>query len=329
MIKRGVLILLLLAGAFWGGWLSRGSTPPVTPSDHARKLDIGGGRAPLWAMPQLRCRASTEAEQQQDRLALQVLELFNADPLNRMRRGAIEHFGSPWQRSRSSLADHGVFPCPPTELYGMLTAIALKAGVFDSPFLFEDELRLAEQLGPRDPRIIDAVGRSAFLRHDIPDDPSHADLRPYARLILAEFGAASHAWLTQAETQMSADDQMGTGAAQVAVAEGGPEALARARDLLTEVLTATPKEKPLPILQRNRAYELAFALGMAGTDAQPYSAPIIELMNRKVLLAAPPFGLLELPPMSMCVVARHIGGSAAEAAQSKEFCRADETRLKH
>ncbi|KAJ8134525.1 hypothetical protein OY671_012262 [Metschnikowia pulcherrima] len=89
---------------------------------------------------------------------------------------------------------------------------------------------------------------------------------------------------------------------------------------MEQISLATPEQKPIPRLVRNRFYELAFALGMAGERAQPYAQPLIELLDRRVESWAPPFGMIESPPARMCPVARHIGGTVAAAAETKEFC---------
>jgi hypothetical protein len=316
------VLLAVGAGAFAAGWVARGGGQKAKPSEglNLTQLDFGGARAPLWANPG-RCRQANADEQRQHRVALEALQVFDADWLNALQRGAIKHFAYPSaQRRGASSGENRSLTCPPVELYDAVTKAAIKANVFGRPFLFEDAIGLAEQLGPRDPEIVDAVARSAFYDSVIPEDIFRADLRPYARLVLAEFGAAARKWAEQAMAQVSANDQLGTGAAQIAVAGGEPRALPEVQRLMAQILSATPEEKPIPYLSRSRIYELAFALGMAGEDAQPYAAPLIKLLGRTVESRAPPFGILQLPPARMCAVAEHIGGSVAVAAGTKAFC---------
>jgi hypothetical protein len=197
----------------------------------------------------------------------------------------------------------------------------VRRGAFDMPFLYEAEIALAERLGPRDSRIVDAVAHSAFLEHEIPSNGLRIDLRPYARLALAEFGPAAKPWAQQAVLQLSSDDAMGTGAAQIAVGAGESSSFRRVQELMQRILDETPATAPIPRTSRNRLYELAFALGMAGKDAEPYAGPMVELLNRQVESAAPPFGLISMPPARMCPVALRLGGMAAAATLKKPFCQ--------
>jgi hypothetical protein len=253
-------------------------------------------------------------------LALEVLEVFDADWLNPLQRGAIKHFAHPWRQRRGAPADDKSLPCPPLALHARVAIAAIKAGVFRRPFLHADAISLAQQLGARDAQIVQAVARTALHDSAIPGDNFKEDLRPYARLVLAEFGSAARQWAEQAMGQVSAESQLGTGAAQVAVAGGAPDALPKVQRLMEQLISATPRDKPIPRLTRNRIYELAFALGMAGEGAQPYAAPLVELLDRKVESWAPPHGMIGSPPARMCPVAERIGGSVAEAARTKHFC---------
>jgi hypothetical protein len=316
-----LLPAIIVAAVMGGGWLA------LEHSEKARKarsdlLDESNVRQPLWA--RWPCRGATPDEQRQHRTALEVLEVFDASRWNQLQRGAVHHFAYPGAQRRDLRSDH--HPCPPTELYPEVAAAAVKAGIFGHPFLGEAEIALAQQLGPRDPSIVGAVARTAFHEQPIPGSISRDDQRPHARLVLAEFGAAARPWAGQAMAQVSANDQMGTGAAQVAVAGGEPRALAMVQAFMEQILSATPKDKPLPIRARNRIFELTFALGMAGEQAQPYAAPLIELLDRKVQSWAPPFGLIELSPGYACIVAERIGGGVAEIARANHSCQAERER---
>jgi hypothetical protein len=97
-------------------------------------------------------------------------------------------------------------------------------------------------------------------------------------------------------------DPMGTGAAQVAVAGGHPQALQTVERLMTETLATLPKNRVVPWDTRNRLYEMAYALAFGGEQAKQYVAPLRDLMGRKVQSWAPPFGMVELPPRRMCRV---------------------------
>src|SRR5262249_24040639 len=319
MKRRVILGLFAAAGVLTAGWCARHVFQRPKAGGDLASLDVGGARAPLWANP-MPCREPNAIEQRQHQLALEVLEVFDADWLNPLQRGAIQHFAYPWRQRRGVPTNDKSLPCPPHALHASVATAAIKAGVFRRPFLYADDISLAQQLGPRDPQIVHAVARSAFYDNIIPDDRFKADLRPYARLVLAEFGLAARKWAEQAMAQVSADNQLGTGAAQVAVAGGASKALPEVQRLMEQLISATPRDKPIPRLTRNRVYELAFALGMAGEEAQRYAMPIVELLDRRVESWAPPYGMLQLPPARMCPVAERIGGSVAKAARTKDFC---------
>jgi hypothetical protein len=316
-MKLAVICAFLVVGvgAFAAGWVTNESARRA--NSRLDNSEVGMTRAPLWATPG-RCREASAEEQHQHRLALEVLEVFDTDWLNALQTGAVRHFAHPWRQRIGGPRES--FPCPPIELHDAVTRAAIKAKVFARPFLYEDGISLAEQLGPRDPQIVDAVARTAFHEILIPDDPFGTDLRPYARLVLAEFGSPAKKWAGQALAQLSANDQLGTGAAQIAVAGGEPRALPAVQNLMAHILTITPVGKPIPRKSRNQLYELAFALGMAGEDAQPYGAPLIQLLDRTVESWAPPFGMVHLQPARMCAVAEHIGGNVALAARTKAYC---------
>jgi hypothetical protein len=230
------VLLAVGASAFAAGWFARGGGQKAKPSEELNltRLDFGAARAPQWAKSG-RCRPADADEQRQHRLALEVLEVFDANWFNPLQRGVIKYFADPWAQRRSAPSrEDRSLPCPPVELYDAVTKAAIKANVFGQRFLFEDAIRLAEQLGPRDPQIVDAVARSAFHDSVIPEDKFRADLRPYARLVLAEFGPVARKWAEQAMAQVSANDQLGTGAAQIAVAGGEPRALPEVQRLMAQ-----------------------------------------------------------------------------------------------
>jgi hypothetical protein len=165
------------------------------------------------------------------------------------------------------------------------------------------------------------VARTAFHPYAIETEypETKQDIRSFARTTLAGFGGAAASWADMAFQAISADDALGTSAAQVAVAGGHPQALDRVQGLFTDLLAAY-SDDPIPLRVRDRLYELAYAIAMGGRAAQTHAGPIHELLGRKVESWAPPFGMLELPPRRMCRVLEYIGGEEARLAVSKPPC---------
>ena len=177
------MVVLLMLGGFCAGWLIHGGVSKARHeaeqrAEEALAQSFQGGRAPAWAAPGP-CRPPTIAEQRQNAAALATLEAFDVSEFP-MQSAAIQHLASGSTRPRDGkLGDRGASPvCAPAEIYDQVAQAALRANVFSKPFLFENGLALAERLGPRDPRIVEAVGRSAFNESMIPSDGNRADLRP-------------------------------------------------------------------------------------------------------------------------------------------------------
>ena len=81
---------------------------------------------------------------------------------------------------------------------------------------------------------------------------------------------------------MSAEDAMGTGAAQVAVAAGYPDALERTEKLMLMRLAALQDILVVSWHTKHRLYELAYAISFSGEAAKQHLEPIKILMRKKV-----------------------------------------------
>jgi len=175
--------------------------------------------------------------------------------------------------------------------------------------IVEYQLNLIARLPEIEEELAGIVAASAFndQRQDSGIFP-YLDIRPMARSTLAGLGSHSKPYANLAFEQISIDDAMGTGAAQIAVAGGHPQALQIVERLMAETLVVLPKDKPVPWHIRNRLYEMAHALAFGGDAAKQYLAPLHDLMKRTVQSAAPPFGMGELPPRKMCPVLAKILG---------------------
>lgn len=154
--------------------------------------------------------------------------------------------------------------------------------------------------------LIRKVAESAFSDTRQESEILRRDLRPLARATLAAIEGASTPYAERAFAEISIEDSMGTGAAQIAVAGGHPQALRKVQELMDQLLSALPAETPIPWDQRNRLYEMAQALAYGGQAAKEHVAPLRELMNRKVESNATIFGMVALPPRRMCPLLEHI-----------------------
>ncbi|WP_143145626.1 hypothetical protein [Devosia enhydra] len=150
------------------------------------------------------------------------------------------------------------------------------------------------------------VAESAFSDTPQESDSLRRDLRPLARATLASIKGASTPYADRAFSEITIENSMGTGAAQIAVAGGHPQALAKVELLMDQLLVSLPVGGPVPWDQRNRLYEMAQALAFAGPAAKDHVGPLKELMNREVESNATIFGMVSLPPRRMCPLLEQI-----------------------
>lgn len=280
--------------------------------------DRGYPGTPLWGEVQS-CTPPSGEILERDRKIARRLTTGNAS-LGGDPEGAVAYFGRPFLRKANPSDFKAPEPCLTLDRI-TLGQGAVKTGIYDHDVLSEEEIAFAQQVGPADRRIVDAVARTAFSMRPVWGGPLHEDLRTYARTVLAGFGDAAGPWGATAFQQLSVDDRLGTGAAQIAVATRQPGALAKVSGMMTDILERTPRGSMIPLRDRNRLYELSYALGMAGPTAQPYSRPLSILLGRQVSSKAPPYGIIPMPPVRMCAVAAHIQGAPAEDAARRPFCR--------
>jgi len=265
---------------------------------------------------QAACRPPDEIEQQRDQLALHLLQTFQPDDSwSLLREAMMTHFAQPHSARRGERGD----VCPPTHLYADVASAAISAGMYDKPFLGTEPIALARRIGPESPRIVDAIIRTAFFSRPIVTSTS-PDLRGDARVLLADFCKLNPALTIPAFQDMSFKTRSGRAAARAAVACGNREALAVVSGWMQQLLDsarygAIEQSKSIAL------FDLAYALEVAGVRAQPYAGPISALLDRKIQAWAPPFGMLDISPTSMCAIAGRIGGAVAEEARAKSVCQ--------
>lgn len=267
----------------------------------------------LEFLPDRPCVAATPMQERRVALALEVLGSFSRHAS--IYDGAVDVFGHP--RDAEAFGPGDIY-CVSDADKDQVARLTVGADAWRG-LVGMSKLKLAFQLGPRDPVIVQSVGRHAFADRPI-EESIFQDTRVLARSVLASFGTEARPWLTQAMRQLSAKDSLGTSAAQVAAASGDPKAIRRVADVLRGAVDAEPKGQAISIEAGARITELAFALGAAREHARPYTPMIIELLNRDFTIGSH-FGPLELAPTSMCRVLSAIGGDDAEAAIQGERCQ--------
>jgi hypothetical protein len=276
-------------------WELANALPPYTPSE---------------------CVAPNARERSLLELAVSVIETVGEDNINSLDIGAQKYLARNQFRSEGT---RRVAVCTPDDILRRLAAgFDMRKG-FGKGRLVEYQLELAARLPTRSPYIVEAVGKSAFNANIQESDTfRRRDIRPFARTVLAGFGAESRAFQALAYEQMSIKDSLGTGAAQVAAATGHPDALPRIERMMQETLAAIPADKAIPRATRDRLYELAWAINFSGDSGRRHTKPIHVMMQRKVQSWAPPFGIVELRPKRLCGVLRRIEG--ADSVKPYVFC---------
>lgn len=314
MALRDVLWLCLgsVAG-FCAGWIA---------SPHPRVPALTWTQA--LAVPNWResgsCVPPSDQERQAFEIAIATLENVASDRnVSWLDIGAEKFLSAPTYR-------HGSIPfvrvCTPTGTYERAAKAITDFQLLSRGRITEYGLELAARLPSGNPYLSDVVGKSAFNESPQASDLlPHQDIRPYARAVLASRGREdAEPYGEAAYKDMSSDDALGIGAAQVAVAAARPGALDRAQSLMEGLLNQVPHAKAVPLKTTDRLYELGYAIGFGGEAGRAYDAPIKDLMTRKVEILAPPFGVIDVNPTPMCEVLKAIEGPAGVDGYS--FCAA-------
>jgi hypothetical protein len=322
MKKRWTVLILCLVTpvSFAAGWLV--GLPDRFPVKQLELMD-----AALWWNDGA-CVAATGEERERFEMALRVLDVYGND-INSLSIGAEKFLATAFYRRHGSGAErykNASRVCPPDGLYRRVADVMARHDMWQGRGrLTEYHLELAWRIGEARPEIIEAVASVAFNETPQRSDLfSGKDIRPLARAVLASFGPAAAPYGDQAFAQISAEDAMGTGAAQVAVAAGHARALEKAASLMNGLLAILPEDEPVPWDKRNRLYELAHAIAFAGEAGRDHVAPLLALMKRKVQSWAPPFGMIELDPKRMCAVLER---TAPDYVSDYPYCADDSIPL--
>lgn len=264
-----------------------------------------------WPLPlTFECHAMTAPQIERARVSLAIFRAFK--PFDPVYRGAAD-----WLSQEQEIGEAEPH-CLPVALLKDATQATVETGEWDKQQLDIVPLRLARQLGPRNPKIIAYVARVAFAPAPLTDD-IFSDIRPEARATLASFGSASRPWLETASHLMNSDTVLGTSAAQVAASSSDPKAVEAVAQLLRRQLEAS--SGVIPRERAQRVVELVYALGAAGEAARSYVPLLKETLGRQVQSLAPPFGVIERQPNEVCRALKSIGGDEAEAILATEQCK--------
>ena len=307
-IRRLVLAMLFVgAGIIIGSFIV--SRNPALAFDLEAAFPVAGN-------PFEECVTPTADEMALFSIAVQTLEAVK-DRLSALGIGAEKFLGDGLYRD-------GVRVCDPGGVYDRVAHLSVEHLTFKYR-LVEYQLKLAARFGEPDPYIVEAIAKSAFNGSRQPSETfANRDIRPMARSVLAGFREKAAKYATTAYDQMSANDSLGTGAAQVAAAAGHPLALNRIERLMTDTLSALPEGGVVPWDTKNRLYELAYAFTLVGERGKMHLAPLRQLMTMRVQSRAPPFGMIELQPKRMCDLLAHIVGINSADVQTYPYC-ADDT----
>jgi hypothetical protein len=304
-------LLLLLVLSFASGWIGRSFYQPKHGSLADATLPYPVARS---------CVPPDEAEHRLFDLAATLLELDNNGSSGWLTLGAERFLATGVSRG---LGTQAVFVCTPSDIFQRAQSAITAHGLFSKGRLIEYQLQLASNFTQPSPDIVEAVAKVAFDEQPQQSEVfRNQDIRPNARNVLARFGNRTAAYGGIAYAQISAEDAMGTGAAQVAVAAGYPNALERTEKVMQMKLDALRDVAVVPWQAKHRLYELAFAISLSA-DAAKHLDPIKVLMRKKVESWAPPFGMLPLDPKQVCSVLARIEEENAPSMKEFVYCSDD------
>lgn len=241
-------------------------------------------------------------------MAASAIELTEKDELSSLDLGA-DRFLS---HARRGSPAKSVAVCIPDDILIRVANAWAARDRFRRGGISEYTLQLAGMFPRVDPWLIDSIGKAAFGQSMIPSEFINGeDIRPRVRSALAGYGALANKFSQVAYEQMSSENALGTGAAQVATATGHPDALSRVVIMMEELLARTSEDVAVPFRTQERLYELALAIYFAGPAAKEHTAPLHKTIRRKVESWAPPFGMIEVPPTEYCGLLIAIEGEAS------------------
>lgn len=289
---------LVFAVSALGYWISR----PTSPSNH-RVMALPTHLAMHHDNP-----CTLPSEEQAKKFEHAVAALEHPDEKSHLIEAA------------KLLTQYSLLLCPPPGTFERVSAALSRSPELFAGKLQKYQIDLAARLPSPSQAIVAAIGRAAFDNRPLNnEDLDPIDLRALARSTLASFGPKAEAYADQALAQMSDVNPLGTGAAQVAAATRPDEALPRISAFIQARLARVPLDGPIPWNLKNRLYELAYAISVAGPGRRGHVASIEAIMRRKVESWAPPFGMVQLHPKRLCRTLASVAGE--DRAAAFDYCR--------
>jgi hypothetical protein len=295
-------ILILLAGVMIGYGLNE--FWPKKPKWDSDALF-------LWTLS-LPCVTPTESETKRFELAAEILESEGGLWLD---IGAIKFLSHGIYRDTAN--NKKIRVCSPLGVYQRASDAITHRKLLNARTQ-EHHLKLASKIEHPSPYIIETVAKVAFSTGVQIDN--NKDIRPLARSILASFGELSKEYSNQAFEQMGSSTPLGTGAAQIAVATAHPDALQRTQELMNEILGEYAAGEAISYKAKDRFSELSYGLALAGDSAKLYTAPIENILERKIMVWGGWFGNLPADPKNMCRVLYKIDPDN-KALRKHEYCK--------
>jgi hypothetical protein len=307
LLKRlGIWLLAAGALAVWMGLYSRlAQLAPRFVQPAAAKAELEEAIPPpgLIFSPSSACAEPNERERALIKTAVDVLA-FTSDAAGWLGIGAEKLLSNGYYRRDGQKYQR---VCDALEQFERASNLIRNSDHLRRGRIVEYGLKLIARLPNPGEDLAKIVAASAFndgIQYS--EIFRNRDIRPLARSTLATLGPLARPYADRAYTQISIEDSMGTGAAQIAVAGGHPNALPTVERLMAEKLAGLSKKQVVPWDVGHRLYEMGYALAFGGLQAKEYVAPLRDLMHREVQKWAPPFGMLELPPRPMCEVLARI-----------------------
>ncbi len=286
--------------------------------------ETGDSREPKWRehyLKKVACRSVTLIEQSKDKAFLEILERKDL---------SAQQFFYATNYFLNGYWDDQYSRCAPADaIYSRVSAAIIK---YPHQGNCHPENIGPVSLMPPSDWMAKRLAKCAFQGEPITGTDAIYDLRVQWMQALATQDRHALPWFDQAYRNITYSSAFGRSAASVAIAadplralprvsEELKRALSRAQSRQVEVYSTRGNTMAVSSEDVNALEQLAYALSIAGPDADAYAEPLREMMDLKFALPSSPFGLLAGDLKSLCLIAGQIGGHTNQRAQSKQYCK--------